>query len=59
MNHAFFSDGRFTPCSVDQQGAFVVKLSDLPPDKVSIMVVIQSVSRGSMTNFPFLQWWDS
>ena len=47
LNRAFFfSDGRFTPCSADQQGAFVVKLSDLPPDKVSVMVVIQSVSGG-------------
>ncbi|XP_070213002.1 vacuolar protein sorting-associated protein 4A-like [Littorina saxatilis] len=29
------TDGGFTPCSLDQQGAFVATLSDLPPDKVT------------------------
>ncbi|XP_076435516.1 uncharacterized protein LOC143275353 [Babylonia areolata] len=28
-------DGRFMPCSAEQQGAFVANLSDLPPDKVT------------------------
>jgi hypothetical protein len=30
----FLTDGRFTPCSTEQQGAVRAKLCNFPPDKV-------------------------
>ena len=51
-----FSGGQYTPCSVDQQGAFVMKLSELPPDKVHFWCSI-SVWAFHHNSFSFWGGW--